>query len=453
MLGYTINFKCKDFDNVDILKTDVLSNENIIILLNNTCDNSLKNYYTQVRKLILNNNRLIILNKGSGIIKQIGMLMCLYEKYDIYDIEDNQLNTDYLSTLLDREPTADEVVTFINADLVGFAEINNILTTMLDCIKHKDLNSLTSLLGEQLEEIEGFIGLIDYLRVITNDTITEKANNNTEELQAQITELQSDLAVKEKRLREANDKCNTFQKEISRCKSDISILNNKITSLSEAEPVLVTYNELKTQIIKCKTQSILYFKEINHISYINSFISNLILALEKIRKLKVKLIIYDNKNAFLKAYEPVKLISSYDYASDKTRVVDTLKKMLLTEPNQSILEDVLGAKWDVVIIYDRLKQATDLVTGNIVYKYWVLNSAKEFSAIEKEFNARECDVITRPGVLPDALAISTYSEYKQGNDSTKLAYYLTKMKNTGNNQELVFSSIFKRANITEIQAM
>lgn len=449
MLGYTLNFECDNFEKLSIDKALELKNDNIVILLTEKCDNQLKDYYTLVRKLIISYNKVIILDLNSRIKNQIGMLMCLYGKYDIYNVEENKLNGDYISNLLEREPTKEEVETFIDADIVGYAEINDIIVNIIDTIKVKDIDKLTALIGENINEIEGFVGLIDYLRTMTEDVILE--NNKSQDNQEKVQKLEQELDRYKNEVQELNvDKVN-YKKELSKAKAEVISLNEKLNTINESEPTLMAYNELKTQIINCKAQCVLYFKEVSHISYINSFISNLMLALEKIKQLKVKLIIYDQKTAFLNTYKPITLITSNDYASDRDRVVSTLKKMLLTEANQAILQDVLSDKWDVVIVYDRLKQATDLVSGNIVYKYWVLNSIKEFNVIEKEYKAKQTDVITRPGVLEDALTISTNSEYKNGNENAKLAYYFTKMRNTGNNNDLVFNIICKRANIINIK--
>lgn len=448
MQGYTVNFKSDGYDEISISNTGELNNENIIVLLDNSCDNQLKEYYAYIRQLIINYNKVILLDKGSRITNQLGMLMCLYGRYDIYKVEDSSLTKDYIDMLLEREPTLEEVETFIGADIVGFAEINNIITQIIDSVKAKDIDSLTAVIGDNINEIEGLVGLIDYLRTMTEGVILGK--DKTKELKDSIVDLQKKVSNQEEEIKELEDSKAQYKKELSKAKADVITLTDKLNSINDSEPTLWHYNTLKTQICPCKVKSIIYFKEVSHISYINSFVTNLIMALEKIRQLRVKLIIYDNKTAFLNTYKPITLVTPNDYASDRTRVVSTLKKMLLTEVNQAILQDVIAEPWDVVIVYDRLRQAEDIISGNIVYKYWVLNSIKEFSVIEKEFKVKENEVITRPGVLPGALTISTNSEYKEGNENARLAYYCSKMRNTGSNNELVFDSIFKRTNIINI---
>lgn len=456
MLGYTVNFKCDNFQEISIKDTISLENENVIILLNGECDNLLREYYTNIRKLIVKTNKVIILDDNSHISNQISMLMCLYEKYDIYKVS-NSLTGDYINTLLDREPTIEEVETFINADVAGYAELNNIILDLMDAVKSKDINRITDVLSDKINEIENFTGLIDYLRTMTNNIIDGSAGNSSRQLKEEIEQLKQQLQIKEDKINELNTNIIESRKSNTEYKAEIIKLNDKINKLSEVEPSLMAYNELQTRLINCKTKSVIYFKEVSPVNYINSFTVTLVEAIRKLKKLNVKFIVYDHKGAFLNIYRPpLQLITSNDYGSDRDRVVTSVKDMLLTEVNQSILQDILcDSKWDVVIIYDKLKQATDIVSGNIVSKYYVINSLKEFNVLEREYKVKENEIITRPGLLKDSLTISYSLECEQAKDETakqsaRLAFYFSKMRNMGSYTGRVFDAILEKSNITGI---
>lgn len=455
VIGYTVNFECSNFQKISIEEAAKLASETIVILLNSSCNDKLRDYYTSIRKMLIKANSVVVVDDNSSITNQIGMLMCLYENYGIYRATGNSLNEDYITSLISREPTIQEVETFVNADLAGYAELNNIILDLMNAVKAKDVNKITEVLSEKIDEIENFVGLIDYLRTMTNDTVEGKINSKN--LSEEINKLKSEVEQKDSEIETLRGEILTNRKSNTEYKAEIIKLNDKIVKLSEAEPYLMAYNELNTKLLSCKVKSVIYFKEISPISYINSFVVTLVETLRKLRRLNVKFIIYDNKHAFLNAYRPpFQLITSNDYGSDRARVVTNIKDMLLTEVNQAILQDVIqDSKWDVVVIYDKLKQANDIIAGNIVSKYYVLNSLKEFNVIEREYGAKEENVITRVGVIPGGLTITYSQECENAKDenskkSAHMAFYCMKMMNVGQQKGKVFDIILNRANIQSI---
>jgi hypothetical protein len=434
----------------------------VIILLNEECE--LKEYYTNIRKLIINANNVIVIDDSSSISNQIGMLMCLYEKYGIYKITNQSLTEDYVTALLGREPTIEEIETFINADIAGYAELNNIILELLEAVKSKDVNKVTAVLGDKINEIENFVGLIDYLRTMTNNVIEDTVNTG-KELKEEIGKLKQEMDKKDSLIDTMKSDIADSKKSNTEYKAEIIKLNDQINKMSEAEPSLMAYNELQTRLIPCKTQSVVYFKEVSPVNYINSFIATFVESLRRLRQLNVKLIIYEHKGAYLNIYkygsvdnkQKIQLVTSNDYGSDRDRVVTALPNMLLTEVNQAILQDVLcDSKWDVVVIYDKLKQATDIVSGNNVTKYYILNSIREYMVLEKEYKVKEDEVITRPGVIRGGLTIThsedcARAEGEAAKASARLSFYFSKMMGKGDYTGNVFNAIFTKANITNIK--
>ena len=89
--------------------------------------------------------------------------------------------------------------------------------------------------------------------------------------------------------------------------------------------------------------------------------------------------------------------------ADRNRVSNTLDKMVVVDQQPGIMEDVLRSDCDVLIIYDRLKRKNDILTGNTVYKYWVVNSSSEIAALNSISNVEYGHILTRPSVLQDCL--------------------------------------------------
>ena len=153
MIGYTVNFECSNFQKISIEEAAKLASETIVILLNSSCNDKLRDYYTSIRKMLIKANSVVVVDDNSSITNQIGMLMCLYENYGIYRATGNSLNEDYITSLISREPTIQEVETFVNADLAGYAELNNIILDLMNAVKAKDVNKITEVLSEKIDEM------------------------------------------------------------------------------------------------------------------------------------------------------------------------------------------------------------------------------------------------------------------------------------------------------------
>ena len=133
MGNYVINTDIEQFERVDIKNSSDISDSIVIIVLNSSTNNKLFDYYSAVKDLIINRNRVLLLIDGNttNIDKQISMLMISYAKYDIYRIEDmSSLDFEYVAKLIDREPTREEIEQFIGCDISMYDKINSLLAEM-----------------------------------------------------------------------------------------------------------------------------------------------------------------------------------------------------------------------------------------------------------------------------------------------------------------------------------
>lgn len=127
-----------------------------------------------------------------------------------------------------------------------------------------------------------------------------------------------------------------------------------------------------------------------------------------------------------------------------------MDKLVLIEPNPSVLQDTLTSEaYDIVIVYDRLKQEADIVTGNNVHKYFVVNSMKDINELKRKTTINMENVITNPGTAPEALTISYIDGYKGRSESQKLTAYMS-MRNTGTDTGVVFDILTDATNIKMI---
>lgn len=455
MEDYIIGLKLDGLTYMDIDDTSIsdIKNSNVVIVLSSDSSDKLSIYYTKIRNLIINNNRIILILDGSKskIRKTISMLLASYRKYDIYTIDDISIvDREYINSLIKRNPSEEEVSTFIGSDVTAYSDIDSIILDLSTLINNNNLDGVRELIENKRDSIENFVDLINYMKLVVDKH--SDANSRIKELKDKITKLEDSLNDTNKQLnnaiRDAKDakaEKDMLQKEAFQAKQKKAELEEQLNS---REPVIRTYTEVQTQMIKCRTKVIIYFKEISHISYISSLVTRFIETLVKLKKLKVKLMIYDNKHSFLNSYNPIPIVGSTEYINNRDIVVNKYEKIVAVEANQALVEDVLTSDWDVVIIYDRLRQANDIVSGNNVYKYWVLNSVTEYTALKKAFKIEKDRIITRPGLFPESLSIQSIPGYKSHTVSAKLADYVN-MKNIGDNKP-IFETLINTTNINAI---
>lgn len=434
-----------------------VKNSLVVVVLSSESNGKLYSYYSSVRELIINNNRVILILDGntSRIRKQISMLLASYRCYDIYTTDDvGSITSAYIDLLENRKPTEKEVEQFIGSDITSYSEINAIMLKLASAVSDENADELRKIVEENRDNIENFADIIDYMKKIVDKVNSGENDKESKQLREKINSLEDSLSEANERLDEANrsveiakDEQAMLRKEAFKAKQRASELEEKLNS---REPVIKAYTEVQTQQIRCRVKVIIYFKEVTHISYIASMITKFIEALNMIHKLRVKLIIYDNKTGFLGNYKPIPIIGSSEFVSNRDIIVSKYDKIVAVDANQALIEDILVSDWDVVIVYDRLKQIPDIVSGNNVYKYWVMNSLSEYNALKSIFTIDKSRIITRPGVLPESIALSEIRDYKVHTPAAKLADYMN-MKNLGSNDSKVFDQILTATNIKALQ--
>ena len=483
------------------------------------------NHYSNIRRLILNQNDINLFIDESVLEHNINlcMLMASYQKYGVYKTIslENALNVEYLEAIEKMEPTVDEISKFIGNIVISYSEIGDVLISIQKIIEEEDLDKLIDFVSRNREVIIESTKVIDYVKFLLDDKFNkleiesedgdkvrklldsidalekelseyknkvgeleedcnkqrELVDKTTEELMKtkeeldraneEVKDLKESKEKAEKKLKELRDKVGTpvedidikevenkYKKQIDEYKKEIDCYKSKILSLEElisnSGPVLSHYNEIPLSSIKTKVKSVIYFKEISYVRYANSLIVNTVGIIEKIYKLKVKLLIYDYKSDFLNIYKPLEVVGSTEYVADRNRVVNKLDKMVVVDQQPGIIEDILRSDCDVIVIYDRLKRKNDILTGNTVYKYWIANSSQEITILHNSYNVELAHIITRPLVFQECLAIANIEGYKGKTPSAKLSEYM-KLVNSGQNNRKLLDLIFTRTNIVSIK--
>lgn len=453
-MDISINIDIDGYTRTDISDDMLLSitDSTIVLMLDETTNDKLYTYYSTVRSLITNNNKVIILLSGteSKIRKQICMLAASYRRYDIYSVDDvNIVDREYIDTIMERTPDIDEVEQFIGADIATYSEINSVMLQLTDHLDDNTLDEFISIVEHNRDIIENSVEIYNYMKRIV-DNANEGTTRKLSELKDKSDTLEKQVNQYRLKYESAVEQYESVENEMKALKNEASSYRKKCYDLENAinksGPIIASYSEVMTSKVKCEPTSIIYFKEIEPCIYINSFVSALHNLLNNFG-VNTKLVIYDNRHVFLNKYKPLSIVDAMAYMNNQKAVVETQDRIVVVETNQAIIEDILACrKYKVVIIYDRLKQKNDIVTGNNVYKYWVVNSAELLKSMQKQFGIEFNRVITMEGVCKEAIALRTIPDYKGCSESAQLRGYAA-LRQSGASREKVIDSILKTAHI------
>lgn len=409
----------------------------VLVLNDRTEDRScLPVYYSNVKKLLKRNVPvyMIMVADTSKIKGQMCNLMALYGNYNIYKVPDsNFISSAYLDTLPNREVSYDEVATYLSNDVAAYDDLDIVLQGVQECVSRSDLDGLKTLIEGHLPTIEAapkvFSNMKMQIDTSNSGLLQDKLANIKEQLSDANTKIdKKDTEIKEKdqQIDDLKSQLKDANRQLTQNKADMEEL--KIQA-NNAGPAIKSYPTVKTQLLKCKTEHIIYIKEISQIPYINSFV---LMLQEMVRQFRYtcKLLVYDNTTATSITYGNMQKVDASEFESNKQVLLTKTPKFIVTEPAPQILKDILQSmnpQFDVVIVYDRMKQAADLVEGNNVYKFWVINSFNDYNQTKNLFKIdRTESIITRPQsrIGADVIDLPRIKAYEQETqDNGKFAKY------------------------------
>jgi len=440
---------------VDSEKVGTIRDSQVVIILSGDDDNLYTEYYKAIKELIINNNKVVLVyvSGRSTIWKPLAMLMASYRRYDIYEVDNyNEITESYVMQMMSRTASEEEVRTFVSSEVIAYGELDSLLLDVSSAIQNGDVESAVRLLASKADIVEASIGAINYLRKTLNTLSSSKDDSKINELQELVNKLKKELDEARDKINELNDTNKTLVEENKGLEQELANTNNRLREIEEqmtsGAPVIRSYVEVQTSLVKCKAKSIIYFKEITYVRYVNSFVTKLFEVISKIHKLRVKLVIYDNRNGFVQIYKPLTVVGSAEYVASRDLIVNKTDKIVVVEANPAIIEDIIRADYDVVIVYDRMRQPNDVVAGNNVYKYWIINSATEYNTLSQTYKIDKHHVIARPGIFPESIPLLEISGYSEMTESARISSYI-RLEHPVMKKSL-FELILERTNVSSI---
>lgn len=408
-----------------------------VVLNESTADAScLKTYYNSIKAMLKNSVKvfIVMVAETSKIRGSICNLMQLFGNYNVYQVPDeNFISSAYLDTLPERTVTYDEMAQYLQNDIVAYDDMDTVLQGVQECINRNDAEGLKTLIEGHLPTIEAAPTVFSQMKNSIDQANSGVLQDKIANIKAQLEEAnelnekkQTEIRQRESTIDDLNSSLKDAKRQLTQTKADMEELKLQVQN---AGPAIRSYQTVKTQLLKCKTEHIIYIKEISRIPYINSFVLMLQEMIKQFRYTS-KLLIYDNTSQAQVTYGNMQQVDSAAFESNKAVLLNKTPKFVVTEPAPQILKDILQSinpQFDVLIIYDRMKQATDLVEGNNVYKFWVVNSFNDYNTTKNLFKIDRTDtIITRPAsrIAPDVIDIPRIKAYEaETQDNGKFAKY------------------------------
>jgi hypothetical protein len=350
-----------------------------------------------------NKNRVILISvmDENKLFRPLAALMVTYNGYDIYEVaEKESISAEYLLKLEEREPDYSEVQTYIGGDTTAYSDMSMILFGIQSLAEEGNPEAMKSFLEDHMLSIDNLTTSLNMMKKTCDLFNSNELLGEINSLKENEKRLNKNLADKETALADAKHDRDENKVVADTLKRENEKLKEKNKDLQETgsgsgDATIKSFRTVNTSMLAGnRTKIILYFKEVSYVKYTNTLVSILFEQI-KLLKMKVKFLIYDTGSEMYNIYKPLRVVTGSDYFSEKTNLLRRVEKFVVAEPVQTIIEDVLKSDeaFDVVIIYDRMHTTADVVEGNLVSKFFVINSRDDYDHMKEQLKINDTSCI------------------------------------------------------------
>jgi hypothetical protein len=417
---------------VESVTTNVLGDVNIAkqkeILF--VCNRDAKEFPTSVfrflRDCLRSGKRVLLVVVGDVDHRLFSNLMVLFGAYDIYHIPDeSMLNERFVRGVASRRSGIEDVAQFVGCDTVAYGLLDMVLLELAAKADDFDIEDIDAdaLIGAAetvtyLKAVDAEFNYREKDDIITNLTIKiEKMTDETAEIQRETAVLKDNLENTNQRLAVA--RARVVELENTKSETVVQVGRGAMT----VQPVCNV-----DALTLAGTKHILYFKEISQVPYINTCIKFLVefIRSKKVsgRRLVCKLLIFDFYGTSA-LYAPLLAVTGEEYMQRRIEFSGSRMEMVVLSPQMAVLSDVVTGKHtgedgipDVVVVYDRTRQLSDIVCGKNVTKFFVCQSKAQLERSAADYRITDpTRVITRSDVFIhegqlDIPRIENYGEFE-----------------------------------------
>ena len=366
--------------------------------------------------------------------------------YSIMEVDDlADIDGDYAESVLEYEVDLDELQAILGPTFGKFAyqlktDSNNPLNVLIQNLIDTTVKATEGGLQADIDEH----GENDKLRA---DLLANKQELNN--IHAKVVKLNQCVEEQAQTIRQLNATNQTLTLQLDSANSRIEQLTTNV-SLSGGNAIqYVTLNldkfitSKKLAHTRCDNEYVIYMKEISPCSYINSFVKNFMQFIKLNKHKSIICLIYDDTQLTTIKYGKLPVLTGTNFVPDSS--LKDQQFVVVAEPAQQILEQALITN-EIVIVYDRLHESDDIISGKAATKFVVVNGQKELLEAKKATKLPSEQFITTFGTDKDTLSIRAIREYKQMSSGGQLLSYAN-MLCTQNETETIFDAFIFAAKI------
>lgn len=413
-------------------KTPSIKGTVVVIICDTELNDRFSELYKMTDTLLKNGNRLVLVSveDKNKVFMPLASLLMLYRNYDIYRVDIKSIVTaDWLERVLERHPDYNEVQNYVSAEMMAYTDLSNLFITVEDKVKSGDVDGLRDFVEKNTPVLEMLTLTLNNMKKQCDISNSSELNDLIADFKQRIDGVSKELSYAKKQLAEKEEDSQRQQDSIRELRSKVAELEEKIEDEDDTAAgsgVIKQFKTINMGAVKVNAKHVIYFKELTYVPYVNSFIMQFMQILKVKLQSRVKLLIYDTNTEFYASYNPLRVVDGREYIANRDRLINQNEAFVVSEPNPQILTDALADNVEVLIVYDRMHTMNDLLTGNLLTKFFIVNSNTELMAYKTRLKIASNDVIiSRKGAIKGAgaLYIDTIDMYSGSTPSSKMAKY------------------------------
>ena len=415
---------------IDDEKLDSITDSMVNVIVDKSADDKLALYYRKFRKILSNRNRIYLIGvkDDNTSLKVLSSLMLCYNDYDVYEVNSkDRITASYIKNIEERNPDITEVETYINGEISCYTELSELVFGIENLAKEKNIDALSEFVENHVGSVENIVGTVNKLKKRADLFNSDEMFGIIKKSREAVDKLNTTIEEKDKKLEEIKyerDKFKVDADTLRRENGKLKTTNEQLEQVgANGGAIIKSYKTLNTQLIRCKTKQIIYFKELSYVPYVNSTIDAM-MKLADMKGLKCKLIVYDDAAATCGKYTPLMIVNGSNYENNRTALINKIKSFVVTEATMNVLNEVVTSEqcFDLVIVYDRMKQTDDIISGNNVTKIFVINSSKDYNANKSLFKINHLESIIAP--TASSIGVERDNEQRKFLDIPKIDNYI-----------------------------
>lgn len=339
--------------------------------------------------------KVIVISNQDDVLSFYGAILEQYNQYNLYKVDNlEDADDDYIGEIYEVDETKEEAIMYVGKPLV------EMVTEVIDSLPLDDKQ-------------KRIMGLTKELMKGGNDI---KAKAEMDVMVKKIQELQRDNVM---------------------LSEEISLYKTKEQKNADNENKISVLTTINLDMERNQNIHIMYIRETERVKYVNTMLVQYQKMLEKIKKKKTKIIIFDETIKW-KYHDIININSIEQYKADTIKYKNA-SVMVVNQVYPIIVTDAVRGEWDELIIYDRVGE-NDIVKGKMVSKFVVVATKPELinyrNTIDDKENAQTTYIFDKEIGEKDGIIINKVKE-DFSKDTVKYIVY-NNLMNGGNDQRLIF---------------